>query len=101
MILDKTSLKKFSEQKMMKDLEAVPDFPSTPSDLTLNEEVAPQIVAIPATEQQPQPVRKFVKTLRLTSDQLVCVSFFFFAYLHSEPTENSSRKRSTSNLEQM
>lgn len=76
-MLDKASLKKLSQQRVLEDPEADSAFPSTPSDLTLNEEAAPQASPTPAAEQQPQPSRKFVKTLRLTSDQLVrafCIS---------------------------
>lgn len=75
-MLDKASLKKLSQQRVLEDPEADSAFPSTPSDLTLNEEAA-QASPTPAAEEQPQPSRKFVKTLRLTSDQLVrafCIS---------------------------
>jgi phosphatidate phosphatase LPIN len=98
-MLDKASLKKLSEQKVMKDFEAVSGFLSTPSDLTLNEEVAPQAVPTPAAEQRPRPLRKFVKTLRLTSDQLVCV--FFLHICTRNLLKIFSRKRLTSSPEQM
>lgn len=70
-VLNNEALRKLSEKKIAKESETVPAFPSTPSDATLVEEAPKPGAPAPAAEQQLRPQRRFAKTLRLTSDQLV------------------------------
>jgi phosphatidate phosphatase LPIN len=62
--------------------ESAPALPSTPVQLPVKDVIN---VPTPASPEEPMAKRKFAKTLRLTSEQLVCRS----CYLSGNATEST------------